>query len=89
MKGERILLKQPKIKKEKPLSGEKPQPAGGKSPVEGGAGSELGRTDPAVRKGLGIHHMHFIAHNFDCKCCPFWDETKPTSSANKSCSDKL
>lgn len=62
MKGaKRLLLKQPKIKKEKPLSGEKPQPAGGKSPVEGGAGSELGCNDPPVGKGLVISHMHFIA----------------------------
>ena len=87
--GKRLLLKKPKIKTEEPLSGEKPQPAEGNSPVEGGAGSELGRSDPAVGKGLGIHRMHFIAHMFDCKCCPFWDKTKTISSTDKSCFDKL
>lgn len=70
--------KEPKIKEEKPLSGEKPQPTGGKSRVEGGAGSELGNNDPAA--GLGIHHVHFIACSFVCKRCPFWDKTKTTSS---------
>lgn len=77
MKGaKRLLLKEPKIKKEKPLSGEKPQPGGGRSAVEGGAGSKLGCNDPAVGKGLGIHHVHFIAHIFHCKCCPLWDASK-------------
>lgn len=79
--------KEPKIKEEKLLSGEKPQPAGGKSWVEGGSGNELGNNDPAA--GLGIHHMRFIARSFVCKRCPFWDKTKTASSANKSCFRKL
>lgn len=64
-----FLLKEPEIK-EKPFSGEEPELEAGKAPVEGGAGSKLGCSVPAVGKGLGIHHLHFIAHS------DAWDEGK-------------
>lgn len=47
----------------------------GKAPVEGGAGSKLGCGEPAVGKGLGIHHVCFIAH------IGVWDEAKKPSCA--------
>lgn len=61
--GKRLLLKEPKIKKEKPLSGGKPQPAGGKSPVEGGAGNELGRNDPAWDPSHAFYCSYFFIIN--------------------------
>lgn len=71
----KLLLKGPEIKKEKPFSGKEPELVAGKAPVEGGAGSKLGCSEPAVGKGLGIHQMHFIAHSGP------WDEAKTPNSA--------
>lgn len=68
-----LLLKE--IKKEKPFSVEETELVAGKAAVEGGAGGKLRCSEPAVGKGLGIHHMHFIAHNGP------WDEAKPPNSA--------
>lgn len=60
---------------EKPFSGKEAELVAGKAPVEGGAGSKLGCSEPAVGKRLGIHHVHFIAHSGP------WDEAKPPNSA--------
>lgn len=67
------LLKE--IKKEKPFSGEEPELVAGKAAIEGGAGGKLGCSEPAVGKGLEIHHVHFIAYSGP------WDEAKPPNSA--------
>lgn len=47
----------------------------GKAPGEGGAGSKLGCSEPAVGKGLRMHHMCFITHS------GLWDEAKNPNSA--------
>lgn len=58
----RLLVKQPEIRKEKQLLGEKSQPGGGKRMVAGGVGSL-----ESCRAGAGGSHLVFVA--VSCPVC--------------------